>query len=649
MLKTMRKNVKALTPTLWIVIATFIIAIFAVWGGGGVIGERKSGTGTLAVVGKTKISSDLYFNTLRQRLQALQQELKTLNKSFIQQLNIPQQVLEQMVQQALILQAAQDMGLSVSNNELRDRIVSFPAFQQDGKFVGFDSYQRVLAYNRITIRDFEESLKKDVLLNKAIRVLTAGVAVTEEEVWENYKKQNESAKLEYLLLDEGKMELAAKPDEVAVRAYFEKNTDRYKIPEKRSALYAFLPTEDLKKEIKLTPADIEKYYKDNIAQFKELEKVKVSRIFLPHTEKDKADILGQVRAIHDRLDKGEDFAELAKKFSKDDKAKDGGDWGLYDWKSLPTAEQEAVAKLEQSKISNVLETDAGAAILKVTEKAPERTIPLDEVKPRIQSILEDDKARELANQRMTQLEKGARRENSLDAAAQKAGIKIANTGLLKQADPVPGVDQAGTISQTLFTLKEKEISATIFTYEGVGVVQLEKIEAPRPAKIEEVKEDVEKDLTASLKKERAREKIKDIRARLTPKNWEEIAQKNNLEIKTIDAHKREQYIGVIGENAEVDTLAFTLPINETSKPLNTPTVSLCSGCSTGKRSRKKTTTRPRRPRRRRSSRPSGTNSCSPGWSKSGKRRRPGLTTTSSSRSRTTSSRASASKRSREGP
>jgi len=567
MLKTMRKNVKSLAPTLWIVIATFIIAIFAVWGGGGVIGEKKSDTGTLAVVGKTKISSELYFNTLRQRLQALQQEIKTLSKSFIQQLNIPQQVLEQMVQQALLLQAAGDMGLSVSNNELRDRIMSLPAFQQDGKFIGFGSYQRVLAYNRITIRDFEESLKKDILLNKTIQVLTAGLAVTEEEVWENYKKQNESAKLEYLLLDESKMELAVKPDAAAFKAYFEKNADRYKIPEKRSAFYSFLPTSDLKKEIKLTDADIDKYYRDNIAQFKELERVKVSRIFMPFTEKDKADVLGQVRAIRDRMDKGEDFAELAKKFSKDDKAKDGGDWGLYDWKSLPTAEQEAVAKLEQGKVSNVLETEAGASILKVTEKAPERTFPLDEVKPRIQSTLEDEKARELANQRMTQLEKSARNEKSLDAAAQKAGVKLANTGLLKQGDPVPGVDQAGTISQTLFTLKDKEISAPIFTYEGVGVVQLEKTEAPRTAKFEEVKEDVEKDLTASLKKDKAMEKIKDVRAKLTPKNWEDIAQKNNLEIKTINAHKREQYIGVIGENAEVDKLAFTLPVNETSAPV----------------------------------------------------------------------------------
>ena len=64
MLKTMRKNVKSLAPTLWIVIATFIIAIFAVWGGAGRLGE-KARSETVATVGGEKISMNAYFNVLR--------------------------------------------------------------------------------------------------------------------------------------------------------------------------------------------------------------------------------------------------------------------------------------------------------------------------------------------------------------------------------------------------------------------------------------------------------------------------------------------------------------------------------------------------------------------------------------------------------
>jgi len=110
----MRKNVKQLAPTLWIVIAAFIITIFAVWGGGIRPGEGRA-TNTLISIGKEKISANFYVQSLRQRLEAMQREFKELNRNLIQQLNIPQQVLQQIIQQTLLLQTAQDMKINASD------------------------------------------------------------------------------------------------------------------------------------------------------------------------------------------------------------------------------------------------------------------------------------------------------------------------------------------------------------------------------------------------------------------------------------------------------------------------------------------------------------------------------------------------------
>ena len=93
----MRKNLKSLAPTLWIVIAAFVIAIFAVWGGAGRLGEARAAN-TIARVGKDKISADVYYQNLRQKLESLKKEFKELDTNFIQQLNIPQQILEQIIQ-----------------------------------------------------------------------------------------------------------------------------------------------------------------------------------------------------------------------------------------------------------------------------------------------------------------------------------------------------------------------------------------------------------------------------------------------------------------------------------------------------------------------------------------------------------------------
>lgn len=564
MLKTMRKNVKSLAPTLWIVIAAFIIAIFAVWGGAGRLGE-KSGATTIATLGKEKISAEAYYGLLRQRLESLRRDFKELNKSFIQQLNIPQQVLEQMIQQGLLLQQAEALGLRVTDRELRDKIISL--FQRDGKFIGYDEYRRILEWNRMSVVEFEDSLKRDILVEKTIEILTAGIAVTPEELWENYRKQKETARIEYLLLDENKVELPQEITAAQARDYFEKNKDRYVLPERREGTYVFFLTDEMKKEIQVSEAEVEKYYQDNLDQFKEPEKIRVSRIHLPFGDRDRAAVQKEAEQLRERIAKGEDFAAIARSSSRDEKAKDGGDWGYSEWRRLPAPEREEIEKLGPQEVSGVVETEEGLSLLKVVEKEPERTPPLEEVRARIQSILEDEKARKLAEQRTLELEKVARREKSLDVAAQKLGLKVKTTGLLKAGQSLGDVDPSGTVSQTLFSLKDKEISSPLYTFNGVGIVQLEKIEAKRQASFEEVQEDVERDLRNRRKKDLALERIKKIRAEVQGKDWDTLAAQLGVEHKSVNEHRRDQYVAVLGENPEVDRLAFTLPLNEVSEPI----------------------------------------------------------------------------------
>jgi peptidyl-prolyl cis-trans isomerase D len=565
MLKTMRKNVKSLKPVLWIVVATFIVSIWAIWGGAGRLGEANR-TNALAYVGSRKISGDEYYQMLRQRLDAMKQQYSGLNQNLIRQLNIPEQTLGQIIQQQLLLQIAAGMGLRATEAEVRDRIKSYPAFQRDGQFVGFDLYKRVLDYNHIALEDFEKSLEQDVLLNKVVRVLTAGITVSDAEVWANYRKQNESAKIEYLVSETSKVEIKDKPTSAEIEAEFAKNAARYQIPEKRVADYIFLKNADFKKDVKIQDSEIEKYYQDNAAQFKEPERIRLSRIWLPFTATDKDAVLAEARDLLKKAEGGADFAGLAKSYSKDDKAQTGGDWGLYDWRSLSAKETEAAGKLEMGQISGVVETDTGAAILKVTEKSAAATKPLAEVSATIKSILEDQKARALVAERVQKLDALARKEKNLDFAAQKEGLKVSSTGPIKKGAPLGDFDSAGAVSEALFGLKDKEISAPIYTYTGAGLAQLQKIEPGRPAKLEEVRAEVENDILDAWRKEKAREKLLEIKAKLKD-DWNAEAVKSHLEFKTVDEHKREQYLGLVGENPEIDDLVFSLPLKKISDPV----------------------------------------------------------------------------------
>jgi peptidyl-prolyl cis-trans isomerase D len=565
MLKTMRRNVKSLKPILWLIVATFIVAIFAIWGGAGRLGESNR-SDTLASVGSEKIASDEYFQALRSRLEAMQKQFGDLNANLIQQLGVPQQTLEQLVQQRLLLQIARDMGLRASDTEVRAKIVSYPAFQKDGQFIGFDDYRRILEYSRIPVVQFEDGLRQDVIIGKVVDVLTAGIFVTDEEVWDGYRKQNDSAKIEYLVAETAKTEVTGKPAEAELRVHFDKNASGYKIPEKRTADYILLKTDDLKKEVAIKDAEIEKYYKDNTAQFQEPDKVRVSRIWLPFTAADKDSVLAQARDVQKRAKGGEDFAGLAKTFSKDGKAASGGDWGLFDWKSLTAPENEAVGKLDKDGITDVVETEGGAAVFKVTEKAPAVTKPLAEVSTTIKGILEDEKARALVAERIQRLEKLARKEKNLDFAAQKEGLKVSSTGALEKGDPMGAADTSGAVSEALFGLKVKEISTPVFTYAGEALAELQTIEPERPAKFEEVRDQVEKDILDTLKKEKALARLREVRASLKD-DWNAEAAKLKLEYKLVEAHKKEQYLSLVGEKPEVDRLVFGLPLKQASEPI----------------------------------------------------------------------------------
>lgn len=563
----MRKNLKSLAPTLWLVIAAFVIAIFAVWGGGGSLGEGRPAN-TIARVGKAKISIDSYYQNLRQRLESMKREFKDLNRKLIQQLGIPQQILEQMIQQKLLLQAARELGISASADEISQKIMSFPVFQREGKFIGVEEYRKILEWNRTSVEEFERALREEIIIEKVIDLLTAHIAVTEEEVWKNFKNENESVRLEYLVCENDKIELKEDIPEEELRKYFKKNKDRYKIPEKREGEYIFFNTDDLKEEVAVDESEIEKYYRSNRGQFEEPEKIRVRRVFLAYKDKEKEEVRAEAEELLKKVKKGEGMDIMAEIYSEDEKAKDQGDWGYYDWKRLSEKEKETIENLAQGELSPLLELEDGVSFVMVTEKNPPRVKPLEQVREQITTILREEKARTLGEERIKKLEKEARKEKSLDVAAQKNGLKIKRTGLLASGDAIEDIDPSGNLSQTLFSLEEQEISSPFYTYKGVGLSQLIKIEPSRLAKFEEVKDKIREDALGVKKKEKALEMMNKLKNKLRIKSMEKVAEKNEaVEYKTAEEHKRGQYLSVIGENSQVDNLAFSLPLERVSDPV----------------------------------------------------------------------------------
>ncbi len=209
------------------------------------------------------------------------------------------------------------------------------------------------------------------------------------------------------------MELKEEPGSIELRKFFAENREKYEVPEKRTANYLFFKTEELKEEIDLIDTEIEKYYKDNLSQFIEPEKIAASRIFLPYESKEKELVRAEAQNILDKINQGEAFGKLAQSNSKDEKAEENGDWGLYEWKRLSQQEQDKIKGLAQSEVSGLLELEDGISILKTTQKQPAVQKPLAEVKNQVTEILKDQKAINLAEQQITEIgKKGKKRKQS---------------------------------------------------------------------------------------------------------------------------------------------------------------------------------------------------------------------------------------------
>jgi peptidyl-prolyl cis-trans isomerase D len=82
----------------------------------------------------------------------MKNEYPDLKADLIRQLNLPQQILQQLVQQYLLLDIAREMDLKATDQEIQQKIVSYPVFQKEGKFVGFKVYQQILDWNHIPVQ-----------------------------------------------------------------------------------------------------------------------------------------------------------------------------------------------------------------------------------------------------------------------------------------------------------------------------------------------------------------------------------------------------------------------------------------------------------------------------------------------------------------
>ncbi len=143
---------------------------------------------------------------------------------------------------------------------------------------------------------------------------------------------------------------------------------------------------------KVSDKEAEKFYRDNVKKlFTSPKKVRISQIFmvLPRGGKyqEKKRIKSELENIRRQISRGRSFAKMAKRYSQDPSAKEGGDLGYFTEKELSRELTSVVFSMNKGEMSRVLETSRGYHLIKVTDLQKPRTIPFKEVKVQVKRHL----------------------------------------------------------------------------------------------------------------------------------------------------------------------------------------------------------------------------------------------------------------------
>jgi len=184
-----------------------------------------------------------------------------LMSGFDQNTEIPEAALNFIRTRALLFQKARELGLEITDEELKQSIISNPSFQIDGDFIGFAAYKNFVEQGlKENVGDFERKFKEELLAQKLVNFINETAKVTDEELLNLYRIQNERIKLAYIKFSPSDYLDKVEVKDEEISKHFSDNKKNYFHPEQREIEYVVIKPGDFEKGIEVTDENIAAYY-----------------------------------------------------------------------------------------------------------------------------------------------------------------------------------------------------------------------------------------------------------------------------------------------------------------------------------------------------------------------------------------------------
>ena len=531
MLRILRKH-----ATSWMLrgILILVAVTFISWGGYSLIRERK--VTYAAKVNGTLIDMkdylDAYEGTVKQYRDALG---SSFSEKMIEELKIKDRILDDLIARVLILQEGERLRLNVGDQELREAIESIPSFQINGQFDP-RTYEQFLRLNRMNVEDFERLQRERLLMTKVVNLIRLnGGKVSDEEVLEIYRFDNERINLSFLKVSPPSFQGQVTANEIEEKDYYQNHQEEFRIPTAMQIQYLTFRPSDYEGRIRVTPDEIKRMYEAQKGRFTVPKRVRAREILIKVSPEDPANKIEEKKKkaeeILEKAKKAKDFAALARQYSESESASKGGDIGWVQRGTRDESVETALVAMKAGEVSGLVNAQAGFTILKAEEILEEQQKSLEEVREQILQALRTEKAKAEASRAADDAFYSLFRNRNLEAYAREKGIPIRTTGFFKEGDEVPEFGRNQTFQTSAFSLKGGEISPVVTLPPNFYLLKcLDKKESRIPS-FEEVKGEAKQKVVEGKSDEKARQVAEDLLKQVqSGKSLRDEAQEKGLQV-----------------------------------------------------------------------------------------------------------------------
>lgn len=414
--------------------------------------------------------------------------------------NFRSEILDRLVKDKLVEQKASELGLRVSNAQIKEAIVNMPEFQVGGSFNN-DRYLAVIRQAGFQIDDFREYMRNQMTKEQLSRAVIGTEFAINNEAEQQYRLEQQTRDAQYVVIPQSNFANSVEVTEEQITQYYQTNIDNYDTQEQAAIAYVELKVSDLLPSIEVSEDEITEYYQFNFDQYRTVEKRRVSHILFDLEDRQVAE------DVLERINAGDDFGTLAQEFSIDTfSGENGGDLDVIELGDIdPIFDEAAFALAEAGDVSELIETESGLHIIKVTQIIPEEITPLDEVRDVVIEQVKQAKATEEFFELQTRMAEIAFEvPDTLEDVAAAINGSVITTDLFIQANaPITHPRVLENAFSQEFIAEGLNSDLIEISDEHVLVMRSVGFEPERTRSLEEVRSQVVAQLQSQLQREAA--------------------------------------------------------------------------------------------------------------------------------------------------